>query len=63
MEPEHLTTEWKTLQDRNKELKDFPELNENEYKAYPNLWNMKVALAGKFRALSVYMKKKWVISN
>jgi hypothetical protein len=34
------------------------EFNENDDTAYPNLWDtMKAALSGKFKALSVLVKK------
>ncbi|KAL6086868.1 hypothetical protein STEG23_006773 [Scotinomys teguina] len=41
-----------------KEIKDYPELNENESTTYPNLWDtMKAVLRGKFVALNTHMKK------
>ena len=45
---EQLSTEWKMSQKEiKKEIKDFPEFNENECTAYPNLWDMiKVMLKG-----------------
>ena len=42
-----------------KKTKDFLEFNENEYTAYPNLWNtMKALLKEKFIALSNYLHFK-----
>jgi hypothetical protein len=42
---------------RNKEMKDFLELNENEYTSYPNLWDtMTALLKDKSIALSAYIK-------
>ena len=39
-----------------KEIKDFLELNEHEYRANPNVWDtMKTVLRGKFIALSAFL--------
>ena len=51
-------------QERNKEIKDFPEFNENEGTMYPNLWDaMRVVLRGKFIAFNAYKKKSGEIFN
>ena len=45
-------------QGRNKEVKDFQEINGNDCTAHPKLQNtMKVVLRGKFIALSAFIKK------
>ena len=47
-----------------KETEDFIESKENEYRAYPNLWNtMRAVLIGKFIALCVYIKKNPELSH
>jgi hypothetical protein len=44
--------------EKNKEIKDFLELNENESTPYLNLWDtMKVVQRGEFIALSSLVKK------
>jgi hypothetical protein len=41
-----------------KEIKDFLEFNENEVRAYPNLWDtMKAFIRGKLITLKVSKKK------
>jgi hypothetical protein len=41
-----------------KEIKDFLEINQNESKTYPHLWEtMKVEVIGKLSALSTSIKK------
>ena len=59
-----MQTEQLSLNEKNvsrqikKETEDFIESNENEYRAYQNLWNtMRAVLRGKFIALCVYIKK------
>lgn len=37
-------------------FKDFLELNKKEHTTYPNLWDTKVVLRGKFTALSFNLK-------
>lgn len=39
MENEQLFTAWKINQDRHKDIKDFLELNYNQYTAWSNLWD------------------------
>ena len=41
-----------------KEIKDFPEFNENENTTYPSLWHIvKAVIRGKFIALNSLVKK------
>jgi hypothetical protein len=47
LETEQLSTEWKNVSGKNKEMKDFTELNKDAYTAYSNLWDTKkVVLSG-----------------
>lgn len=60
-EIKQLNTAWKN-ESRQKEMKDFPEQNENEYTTYSNLFGtMKVVLSDKFMRLSTSMKILGVI--
>lgn len=44
-------------QDRNLEIKDLLELNENEYTAYPKLWDtLKMVVRHKFTALNACVR-------
>jgi hypothetical protein len=46
-------------EEKKKEIGDFLGVNENEDRAYSNLWNtMKAVLRGKFLTLSSFIKKK-----
>jgi hypothetical protein len=59
METENIFTEWLRSQCRNnKEIKDFPEFNENEGTTYTNSWDiMEVVPRATFIALCAFMKK------
>ena len=54
---EQCSTEPSLRQGRNKDIKDYPEFNENESTTYPNLWNaVRAVLRGKLRVLSASIK-------
>ena len=58
MEIKQWSVETPLGQGRNKGIKDFLELYENEGTIYPNLWDtMEAVLRGKFLALSAYILK------
>ena len=56
---QHISKQPKSYWRNQKEIKNFPETNDNENKTTQNLWDeAKAVLRGKFIAIQSYLKKQ-----